>query len=82
MHTYLIKDAIKDGNVLGFSVDYMKFVDYNSNQTEEDVMVEGIDTEEVFMKSKHPIRHRSSSQESAVASKVQEVWKVVAMHRS
>ena len=49
LHTYLIKDAIKDGNVLGFSVDYMKFVDYNSNQTEEDVMVEGIDTEEVFM---------------------------------
>lgn len=49
LHTYLIKDAIKDGNVLGFSVDYMKFVDYNSNQTEEDVMVEGIDTEEVFI---------------------------------
>ena len=49
LHTYLIKDAIKDGNVLGFSIDYMKFVDYNSNQTEEDVMVEGIDTEEVFM---------------------------------
>lgn len=49
LHTYLIKDAIKDGNVLGFSVDYMKFVDYSSNQTEEDVMVEGIDTEEVFM---------------------------------
>lgn len=49
LHTYLIKDAIKDGNVLGFSVDYMKFVDYNSNQTEEAVMVEGIDTEEVFM---------------------------------
>lgn len=49
LHTYLIKDAIKDGNVLGFSVDYMKFVDYNSNQIEEDVMVEGIDTEEVFM---------------------------------
>lgn len=49
LHTYLIKDAIKDGNVLGFSVDYMKFVDYNFNQTEEDVMVEGIDTEEVFM---------------------------------
>ena len=49
LHTYFIKDAIKDGNVLGFSVDYMKFVDYNSNQTEEDVMVEGIDTEEVFM---------------------------------
>lgn len=49
LHTYLIKDAIKDGNVLGFSVDYMKFVDLKSSQTEEDVMVEGIDTEEVFM---------------------------------
>ena len=49
LHTYLIKDAIKDGNVLGFSVDYMKFVDLKSLQTEEDVMVEGIDTEEVFM---------------------------------
>lgn len=49
LHTYLIKDAIKDNNVLGFSVDYMKFIDYNSNQTEEDVMVEGIDTEEVFI---------------------------------
>ena len=49
LHTYLIKDAIKDENVLGFSVDYMKFVDLKSSQTEEDVMVEGIDTEEVFM---------------------------------
>ena len=48
LHTYLIKDAIKDGNVLGFSVDYIKFIEYNG-KTEEDVMVEGIDTEEVFM---------------------------------
>ena len=48
LHTYLIKDAIKDENVLGFSVDYMKFVEF-SGQTEEDVMVEGIDTDEVFM---------------------------------
>ena len=48
LHTYLIKDAIKDGNVLGFSVDYMKFVEW-SGKTEEDLMVEGIDTDEVFM---------------------------------
>ena len=48
LHTYLIKDAIKDENVLGFSVDYMKFVELNG-QTEEDIMVEGIDTDEVFM---------------------------------
>ncbi len=49
LHTYLIKDAIKDGNVLGFSVDYMKFVELKLSRIEEDVMVEGIDTEEVFM---------------------------------
>ena len=48
LHTYLIKDAIKDENVLGFSVDYMKFVEFNG-KTEEDLMVEGIDTDEVFM---------------------------------
>lgn len=48
LHTYLIKDAIKDENVLGFSVDYMKFIEWNG-QTEEDLMVEGIDTDEVFM---------------------------------
>lgn len=48
LHTYLIKDAIKDGNVLGFSVDYIKFIEYNG-KTEEDIMVEGIDAEEVFM---------------------------------
>lgn len=48
LHTYLIKDAIKDENVLGFSVDYMKFIEFNG-QTEEDIMVEGIDTDEVFM---------------------------------
>ncbi len=48
LHTYLIKDAIKDGNVLGFSVDYIKFIEYNG-KAEEDIMVEGIDTDEVFM---------------------------------
>ena len=48
LHTYLIKDAIKDENVLGFSIDYMKFVEW-SGKTEEDIMVEGIDTDEVFM---------------------------------
>ena len=48
LHTYLIKDAIKDGNVLGFSVDYIKTI--NSNIKEyDDEMVEGIDTDEVFL---------------------------------
>lgn len=49
LHTYLIKDAIKDGNVLGFNVDYIKFMEINSKALEEDIRVEGIDTEEVFM---------------------------------
>ena len=49
LHTYLIKDAIKDGNVLGFSVDYMKFADYKYPEIESSELVEGIDTEEVFM---------------------------------
>lgn len=48
LHTYLIKDAIKDGNVLGFSVDYMKTVEWNG-KTRGDLMVEDIDTEEVFI---------------------------------
>ncbi len=48
LHTYLIKDAIKDGNVLGFSVDYIKTISSNTNEY-DDEMVEGIDTDEVFL---------------------------------
>ena len=48
LHTYLIKDAIKDNNVLGWSVDYIKTI--NSNYDEEDqTKVEAIDTDEVIM---------------------------------
>lgn len=47
LHTYLIKDAIKDENVLGFSVDYIKTME--SQIDDEQEMVEGIDTDEVFM---------------------------------
>lgn len=48
LHTYLIKDAIKDGNVLGFSVDYVKTIDASS-EAEDDSKVEGIDTNETLM---------------------------------
>ena len=48
LHTYLIKDAIKDGNVLGFSVDYIKTLSFNADENDKE-MVEGIDTDEVFM---------------------------------
>lgn len=48
VHHYLIKDAIKDGNVLGFNVDYVKTI--NTHYDEEDqTKVEAIDTEEVIM---------------------------------
>ena len=46
MHTYLIKDAIRDENVLGFSVDYIATM--SSNYEQED-KVQAIDTDEVLM---------------------------------
>lgn len=48
LHTYLIKDAINDGNVLGFSVEYIRTFkgDFDEN---DDTRVEAIDTEEVIM---------------------------------
>ncbi len=45
LHTYVIKDAIRDENVLGFSVDYIgKF----KNKSEWDIEVESIDTKELM----------------------------------
>ena len=48
LHTYLIKDAINDGNVLGFSVEYIRTFrgDFDEN---DDTKVAAIDTEEVIM---------------------------------
>ena len=48
LHTYLIKDAIKDGNVLGFSVEYIKTFDGYYNE-DDDTRVSAIDTDEVIM---------------------------------
>ena len=48
LHTYLIKDAIKDGNVLGFSVEYIKTFDGGFDEN-DDEKVKAIDKEEVFM---------------------------------
>ena len=47
LHTYLIKDAIRDENVLGFSVDYIKTMSLSHNAIDE--KVEAIDTNEVYM---------------------------------
>lgn len=48
LHTYLIKDAINDGNVLGFSVDYVKTIESNIDDS-NDERVQAIDTDEVFV---------------------------------
>ncbi len=51
LHSYLIKDAINDGNVLGFSVEYERTFkgQYDEGDNEK---VQGIDTEEVYMSDK------------------------------
>ncbi|MDC3424555.1 type I restriction endonuclease subunit R [Aquibacillus sp. 3ASR75-11] len=48
LHTYLIKDAIHDGNVLGFSVEYIKTFDVDFDN-EDKSRVKGIKTDEVWM---------------------------------
>ena len=48
LHHYLIKDAIHDKNVLGFSVEYIKTIENHSNQ-KDSTKVSTIDTEEVIM---------------------------------
>ena len=48
LHHYLIKDAINDGNVLGFSVEYIKTFDGDIDES-DDTKVSSIDKEEVFM---------------------------------
>ena len=48
LHTYLIKDAINDGNVLGFSVEYIKTFDGGFDE-DDDEKVKAINKEEVFM---------------------------------
>ncbi|MGL4992160.1 MAG: type I restriction endonuclease subunit R [Sarcina sp.] len=48
LHYYLIKDAINDGNVLGFSVEYIKTFDGQINEYDNE-KVRAIDKEEVFM---------------------------------
>lgn len=48
LHTYLIKDAIHDGNVLGFSVEYIRTVEIEIDE-EDKTKVQGILTDEVWM---------------------------------
>lgn len=51
LHTYLIKDAIKDGNVLGFSVDYFQTMEVK-NDISNNELVEAIDKDEALLDDK------------------------------
>ncbi len=51
LHTYTIVDAINDGNVLCFKVDYVRTIISKDNVRDEDVF--GIETEKTYM---HPKR--------------------------
>lgn len=48
LHTYLIKDAIRDGNVLGFSVEYLNTFDTLKYNIDEEY-VSKIDENEIWM---------------------------------
>lgn len=47
VHSYLIKEAIHDNNVLGFHVEYIKTFEGQYDE-EDQTLVEGIDTNEVY----------------------------------
>ncbi|MEI2664060.1 type I restriction endonuclease subunit R [Rossellomorea sp. LJF3] len=47
LHHYLIKDAIRDGNVLGFSVEYIRTFNANIDESDE-TEVHAINTDEVL----------------------------------
>ena len=47
LHHYLIKDAIRDSNVLGFSVEYLRTFNANIDET-DDTKVQAINTDEVW----------------------------------
>lgn len=47
LHHYLIKDAIRDGNVLGFSVEYIRTFNAKIDES-DDTKVQAIDTDEVW----------------------------------
>lgn len=53
LHTYLINDAISDGNVLGFSIDYNKVLKLKDESKIQDNEVQAIDTKELFESTKY-----------------------------
>jgi type I restriction enzyme R subunit len=68
LHHYLIKDAIHDGNVLGFHVEYVKTIDGDIDEKMvDDEKIQGVDYDEIFnhedrlnMVSDHIIKNHNS----------------------
>ena len=71
LHKYLIKDAIRDGNVLGFSVEHISTFKAHINENDE-TKAEAIDTDEVWMadeRIKSIVRHIISKHDSKTRNK-------------
>ncbi len=49
LHTYLIKNVIHDGNVLGFSMDYINTIKTKNIDLDSEELVEGINKDEVWL---------------------------------
>ena len=85
LHTYLIKDAIFDNNVLGFHVEYIKTVegDYDINDKQ---LVEGIDIDEVMgsdermtMIANHIVANHKSKTRNKQYTAIFTVWSIPAL---
>lgn len=85
LHTYLIKDAIFDNNVLGFHVEYIKTVegDYDLNDKQ---MVQGIDVNEVMesdarmtMIANHIVANHKSKTRNRQYTAIFTVWSIPAL---
>ena len=85
LHTYLIKDAIFDNNVLGFHVEYIKTIegDYDKNDRQ---MVEGIDIGELMfadermtMIANHIIANHKAKTRNRQYTAIFTVWSIDAL---
>ena len=85
LHTYLIKDAIFDNNVLGFHVEYIKTIegDYDINDKQ---MVQGIDIDEIMSSDErmtnianHIIANHKSKTRNRQYTAIFTVWSIPAL---
>jgi len=87
LHTYLIKDAIFDNNVLGFHVEYIKTIqgDYDLNDQSQ---VEGINTDEILfanermtMIANHILANHKAKTRNRQYTAIFAVWSIPALIR-